>query len=110
VDERTRRIGLNEALFREVNERVDSLARGFGIDDDRLELLCECGDPSCVDRIAMPAGEYAQLRADSRTFAVVPGHDIPDVERVVERHDGYDVVMKEAADAVRIAEETDPRT
>jgi hypothetical protein len=28
VDERTRRIGLNEAVFREINERIEELAAG----------------------------------------------------------------------------------
>jgi hypothetical protein len=29
VEERERRIGMNEALFREVNERLQELAEGF---------------------------------------------------------------------------------
>ena len=107
MNERTRRIGLNEALFREVNERVEALAQGFGIEDESIEVLCECGDQKCMDRIEMTLPDYRYVRADSRTFAVLPGHELPDVERVVERQQGFDVVMKDPGEPSRLAEETD---
>lgn len=109
TDERARRIGLNEAVFREVNERVEALNRDLGVPDDRLELLCECGDPGCVERISMTIAAYADLRSDSRQFSVVPGHDLPEVETVVVEHGDYDVVMKHAGEPARVAEETDRR-
>ncbi len=110
MDERTRRIGLNEALFREVNERVEGLARDFGVEDEPLELLCECGNGGCFERIRMSTDDYRELRSDPARFAIVPGHDEPAVERVVERRGGYDVMQKHAGDPARIAAETDPRT
>jgi hypothetical protein len=109
VDERARRIGLNEAVFREVNERVDALNREFGVEDERLELVCECGDPSCVDRISMTTAAYTDLRSDSRLFAVVPGHELPEVETVVAERGDYDVVMKHSGVPARVAEQTDRR-
>ncbi|MDQ3824123.1 MAG: hypothetical protein M3321_12870 [Actinomycetota bacterium] len=110
MDERARRIGLNEALFREVNERVEGLARDFGVDDEPLELLCECGSAECVERIRMSTVEYQALRSDAARFAIVPGHEEPDVEHVVERHGGYDVVQKHPGTPMRLAAETDPRS
>jgi hypothetical protein len=110
MDERARRIGRNEALFREVNERVEGLARDFGVEDEPLELLCECGNADCVERIRMATPEYRELRSDATRFAVVPGHGQPDVERVVDRRGGYDVVQKHAGEPARIAAETEPRT
>lgn len=109
VDERLRRVGLNEAVFREVNDRVDTLARDFGVGDEELELLCECGEAGCVERIRMSPPAYRDLRADSTTFAVVAGHDIPEFETVVARRGAYDVVQKRAGVPARIAEQTDPR-
>lgn len=107
MDERTRRIGLNEALFRDVNQRVEALAEGFGLTEERIEVLCECGDQKCMDRIEMTLPAYRHVRADSRTFAVLPGHEQPDVERVVQRQEGFDVVMKHPGEPSRLAEETD---
>jgi hypothetical protein len=52
---------------------------------------------------------YEALRSDSATFAVVSGHEMLDVEEIVERNKTYDVVRKRAGEAVKIAEATDPR-
>jgi hypothetical protein len=107
-DERVRRIGLNEAVFREVNERIEDLAAAFDL-GERLDLVCECGNASCANRIEMDRKQYEELRSDSATFAVVCGHEISDVEEVVARHGSYFVVRKVAGDAREVAEITDPR-
>ena len=49
IDERERRLGLNEALFREVNERLGGLNEAFGEVTNRMELVCECADPGCAE-------------------------------------------------------------
>jgi hypothetical protein len=107
-DERVRRIGLNEAVFREVNERIEDLAATFGL-DQTLDLICECGNASCTNRIAMDHRQYEELRSDSTTFAVVCGHEIPDVEEIIARHGSFFVVRKVAGDAREVAETTDRR-
>jgi hypothetical protein len=109
VDERARRIGLNEAVFRQVNERIEDLADTFGLTNEKLDLICECGNASCASRIEMDRRDYEALRSDSATFAVVSGHEILDVEEIVRRHKTYDVVRKRAGEAEKIAEATDPR-
>ena len=106
---REERIGLNEAVFREVNERIETLAQTFDLGSSPLDLICECGDASCVRRIHMTHGEFEHLRSESHQFAVHPGHVEPDVEEVVERHDGYDIVSKNHGLPKLIAEQTDPR-
>jgi hypothetical protein len=110
VEERERRIGMNEALFREVNERLRELAEGFPSTPGKLDLICECGNVTCASRIEMDRGEYEQVRSDSTTFAIFKGHEIPDVEEIVERRKAYDVVRKISAEAQEAAEKTDPRT
>jgi len=107
---REERIGLNEAVFREVNERIQQVADTFNLQEDQLDLLCECGRAECVDRISMTRAEYEELRSESHQFAIRPGHDEPDVERVIANKNGYDIVQKFRGAPERIAEETDPRT
>jgi hypothetical protein len=107
--ERERRIGLNESVFREVNERIEAAAESFGLADQSLSLVCECGDATCVAQISMTRAEYEALRADPTHFAVAPGHEIDDVEEVVERRKGYDVIRKNEAGPADVARETDPR-
>jgi hypothetical protein len=103
ASERERRVGLNEAAFREINEGV----RGER-SDGLLSFRCECGRLGCNQLIALSRAEYEAVRRNARRFFVVPGHEIPEYERVVERHDGYWVVEKHD-DAANIAERTDPR-
>jgi hypothetical protein len=98
------RFARNEAIFREVNERVadvsDSQAR-------MTNFLCECGNIDCVEEISLTDAEYVELRSNSATFAVAPGHTIEDVETVVKEADRFHVVEKHPREAA-IAEATDP--
>jgi hypothetical protein len=110
MSSREERIGLNEAVFREVNERIENLAETFDLKTQSLDLVCECGDGTCGERLVMTRVEYEELRSDPHQFAVHPGHEYPDVERVVARLKGYDVVRKDKGGAPEmIAEQTDPR-
>jgi hypothetical protein len=110
MSSREERIGLNEAVFREVNERIENLAETFELKDEPLDLVCECGDAACVRRISMTRAEYEQLRSEPHQFAVHPGHEYPDVEEVVDRRKGYDIVSKNEGIPEKIAERTDPRS
>lgn len=110
MSSREERIGLNEAVFREVNERIEALAQTFELKGEPLDLVCECGDAACVQRITMSREEYEQLRSNAHHFAVYTGHEIPDVEEVVQRMKGYDVVSKNRGVPEQVAEETDPRS
>jgi hypothetical protein len=94
----------NQALFREINEHVPNLAQ-----QNRIDYLCECADEDCATTIELMPGEYQAIRANPRRFAIVPGHDAPATERVVEEHDGYAVVEKSGFSA-GIAEKLDPRS
>ena len=108
-EDRDRRIGANEALFRQVNERMRDLNETFATFTNRMDLMCECGATDCTERISMEAQAYEELRSDPTLFAVVPGHEAPDVEYVVEKRGGYDVIRKRDGIPAQIAEETDPR-
>ena len=108
MDERARRIAENEILFREVNERVQELDARF-TSPSTFEIVCECGEDTCFERIEIERGEYEAVRAAGVLFAVVPGHEAEDVERVVEQQDSYKVVEK-LPEGARLAEATDPRS
>jgi hypothetical protein len=111
MDERARRIALNEALFRRVNEEIESLERGRAAADDRtIHIICECADLRCGERVSIPVDAYEKVRADSSLFLVVPTHELADVEDVVQKANGYAVVRKRGGEAKRLAETTDPRS
>jgi hypothetical protein len=104
------RIAQNEALFRDVNERIKDItaeqhAPGT---EDVWEFLCECGTEGCVERIHLTVAEYEALRSKATQFAVVPGHEVPAVERVVESSERF-LLLEKLGEGATIAEETDPR-
>jgi len=107
VDQRAREVGRHQALFREVNERIEELAESFDLKDE-LTILCECGLSHCDERIALREDQYEQLRRAPTHFAVRPGHEIPDVERVIERHDEF-VVVEKFGESAKAAIRLDPR-
>jgi hypothetical protein len=111
VDSRQQRVARNEALFREVNERIKEINEEMtDAAGERSDFLCECGDEGCTKAVSMTLSEYEAVREDGKRFAVLRGHEIPDVERVVFQSDRYAVVEKEPPAAARIALETDPRS
>jgi hypothetical protein len=108
-DDRAGRVAVNEAMFREINERIESIGDGLGVGTGTISAVCECGELMCVEQMQVTLGEYERIRRDPALFMLVPGHELPDVEEVVDRVDGYNVVRKDPGEGERIAEATDPR-
>jgi len=93
------RIIRNEALFRELNERVREIeetleARGVAEPAPYSEYFCECGLEDCIEKIRLTHEEYERVRGHPLHFAIVPGHEVPDVERVIESTDRFAMVEK----------------
>jgi hypothetical protein len=87
---REERLAQNEDRFREINEMAQPQreAQGAG------RFVCECADRGCITWLEIETTDYSRVRQDPRRFFVAPGHEIPDIETVVERHSGYFVVEK----------------
>jgi hypothetical protein len=109
MDDRTRRRGTNEAVFRQVNERIEGVNRAFATITDVLEVVCECGNENCVEKLTLTVQDYERVRSDPAAFVVVPGHESTDLESVVERGDAFNVTKKRSGAPRALAEQTDPR-
>jgi hypothetical protein len=105
-DETALRVARNEAIFRDVNEAIQS-GRWPG-ETDVAAFRCECGLFGCARLVELRVADYERIRANPRRFLVAVDHDLPEAETVVERHAGYLVVEKEGR-AGELAEATDPR-
>jgi hypothetical protein len=92
--DRKQRIEENEKLFREVNERVAPMHRGYEHGPDP-EWVCECGDETCFEKIVVALDEYREVRRHDDWFVVKPGHEKLDVERVVRERTAFLVVEKD---------------
>ena len=108
MDERSARLAENEAVFRSANEAIvaNRADGGTGL----REYLCECGVPSCFERIELTPKEYEAVRAHHPArFFVCRGHeDLTAGEVVVEESSRYSVVEKRG-EARMLVERRDPR-
>ena len=97
-----------QALFREVNERIEELAEEFGAGTGTVSLLCECANSGCLERIEISAADYEQVRRFPTRFLVKHGHVNRGSERIVRETGGYVIVEKTGPDATE-AVRLDPR-
>lgn len=103
------RAARNDATFRDANERIRDKAEEYNLQSP-IPIICECADPTCTRIVQVALRDYAEVRANSVRFIVVPGHEVPDrdIEQVVERRDGFFVVEK-VGRAADIAADLDAR-
>jgi hypothetical protein len=104
LDVRRERAAKNQSLFREVNERIGELSGSATLPT----FVCECTAETCDQRVPLTPEEYERIRSDSNSFCVVPGHEISEIEQVVEVAEGYLVVAKLGRGAT-VADRLDPR-
>ena len=99
------RLAKNEILFREVNERLDEMSIPWSKTTD---YLCECSEMSCTKIVELRNDQYERVRSRPTVFVVVPGHERPEIEKVVEANDGFLLVEKVVA--VEEITREDPRS
>jgi hypothetical protein len=115
--DRYERQARNEALVREVNERIAELdkaaeEKNFHGDETQYEFLCECGANDgeaapCEERVSMTISEYDQVRSQDDRFVVYPDHETEMLEWVAARTDRFVIVDKRPAAEPLVAD--DPR-
>jgi hypothetical protein len=104
---REERLANNEAMFRFANERMaawDEVRASEAVE----HYFCECADPDCQEKIPLRKADYESVRSNSRHFATVPGHEVPDVETVIDEHDDWQTIEKNP-EVTELVQKTDPR-
>jgi hypothetical protein len=110
VDDRQKgRLAQNEDIFREVNDRINATAEGYGADGHVYEFLCECSDPACMERVELTLAQYRHVRDEPTRFVVKTGHAIAEIEHVVETAPDH-VVIEKHGEAGRVAIELDAQS
>ena len=110
MDEHAKLVGENEAVFREVNERLRELGEGFSLVSETAEFVCECGQADCMARVRMSLAAYEEIRSDPKRFLVIKGHELPEYEHIVEEREEYLVVEKRPGGPAGKAIKEDPRS
>jgi hypothetical protein len=88
-----RRRARNEEIFRGVNERIEDGAEQHEVEGP-LPFHCECGRASCVSTIEIAPRVYERVVRERYRFVLIPGHEVPAIERVVERQPDFVIVEK----------------
>jgi hypothetical protein len=97
----------NEATIRDVNEGIER-GQWPGEEDSPVGFRCECARLGCNQLVELTVHEYEEIRAHSRRFVVAPGHELLDVETVIEARPGY-LIVEKRGQAGEAAERHDPR-
>jgi hypothetical protein len=106
TDRRVKQAAAAEVNGRRVNEAIERGTNAAGA----AVFVCECGNLGCNATVELTIPVYERVRSGFDRFLVVPGHELPDIERVAERHEDYLVVTKVDGQAVLIAAVTDERS
>ena len=101
------RVGHNESVMREINERIE--AGLWPSNSDSAVFCCECAVLRCTELIELTLSEYEEVRSNpARWFVLVPGHELPAHEAIVRRCAEH-IVVEKFGDAAAQAEAEDPR-
>jgi hypothetical protein len=101
------RLAKNEIHFRGVNERIDEI--GAAVSSSKTtDYVCECSDTKCFKTIELTNDEYERARSHPTVFMLVPGHETPEIEQIVEENDRF--VLVEKIVAVEETIKQDPRS
>jgi hypothetical protein len=91
----------NEELMEELNRRMERMLEEIreeeegGADaDDPIAFLCECSHLDCRERVHLEPSLFDRIHKDPDVFVLVPGHEIPDVERIVDQVGDFLIVRK----------------
>ena len=100
------RAARNESLFREVNENIAHLEEQYGDATTESVFVCECANSDCAERLTVDPETYRRVRLEPRRFLVLPGHQDPRLERVIESHSEY-LIVEKTGTAGQVAEQTE---
>jgi hypothetical protein len=89
---RAERVGKDDLLFRELNERIGRAAKRASFEAPML--VCECGDADCSETVELTLAEYETIRSRRTHFLIAPSHELTEFARVVEHNDRFAVVEK----------------
>jgi len=98
---------LHQTLLREVNERIEQLNRSWKAEGSD-GILCECGHPGCIEKIAITPHAYERVRRFPTRFLVKHGHATAGSERIVEQTNDY-LVVEKVGQSAETAIQLDPR-
>lgn len=84
VRSREQRVQETEEFFRRLNEAMNAGLAGNG-----EAFFCECANPYCNVTIKLNRSDLEHLHSRNGYYAMLPGHQIPELETVILTRDDY---------------------
>ncbi|HZE04675.1 MAG TPA: hypothetical protein VE127_05590 [Solirubrobacteraceae bacterium] len=103
-----RRVAANEDIFRRVNEGIER-GRWPNEPDAKISFRCECARLGCNRLLSLTRAEYEGVRAHPRHFVLLAGHELPALERVIDRR-GEILIVEKTGEGGEQAESLDRRS
>src|SRR5262245_8047432 len=96
---RARRMRENEELMEQLNRRIERTIDEIRDEEDEdpdapIAFLCECSRLDCRERIEMTPSRFDRIHRDADLFILIPGHELLEVERVVDQEGDALIVRK----------------
>jgi hypothetical protein len=104
-DEGSGSVAQSEATFRYANDRLRETYRAFGAEEHFVPFICECADVRCTRVMMLTLHEFEEARAHPGRFLLLPGHELLELELVVDERERFQLVEK----TDRMAGAGDPR-
>jgi hypothetical protein len=91
-----KRLAENEVIFREANSNIAEfiITEEGANTEKKIPFYCECSDRSCKERIKLTPKDYKKCHKSKRQFVVIPGHEVPQIEKVIKEKDKFNVIEK----------------
>lgn len=87
------RVRENEETFASANERIGASAERYDF-DQLVPFICECSRTTCTETVRLTVETYRQAKNGGDAFILLPGHEDPQVEKIVAHGNGYVLVEK----------------
>jgi len=90
----------SQVLVRDVNRRIllEVLkAQNLDLSTDgnhETEFVCECSREGCNETVSLTVNEYEGVRSSDTVFAVLPGHETPEVMDTLLTNKRFSLVEK----------------
>lgn len=83
--ERPSQVALEQARVRGLNETLVSASLDIDPPAPSLTIQCECGRSDCRTTLDVSQEFYRGIRRQANRFVVAEGHEVAEVDRVVQR-------------------------
>lgn len=93
-DEGSGSVAQSEATFRHANDRLRETYSAFGAEEHLVPFICECADMRCTRVMMLTLDEFEEARAHPGGLLLLPGHELLELERVVDERERFQLVEK----------------